>query len=938
MSNETTRPPGNNGPDQRSYDQYPRPSMQMQIRLWLIGAAFLAVYWLFSNGVGLYTDWLWFGSVGYENVFTTELAARVAIFVSVALIFMFLFLLNVYIARWLVKRNMLFFSDETLVAQRTITYAAWGIALLLAWLVGSTASSNWLTVLQYLNRVPFEQADPIFGQDISFYVFSLPLLNFIQGWTVIVLFLSLFGTAGIYILEQRNNLEEGRIVILPHVQLHLSILGALIFVVFAWGHWLDTFDLMYSPRGVVFGASYTDINVVLPVLRILMGVAVFSAVILLANIFIRRNALPLAAIFIWLIGGFLLRGVAPGVVQRFVVDPNELTREEPYINYNIQFTNRAYNLDNVDERSFTNFRELSEADLIENTLAIQNIRLWDYRPMLETFQQLQALRLYYTFLDVDLDRYYINDEYRQVALSVRELDKSQLQSQTWINQKLQFTHGYGIVVNPVNEITREGLPNLWVKDFPPQATVPLTVTRPEIYFGENTTDYVFVNTNEPEVNYPGDGDQVVYTNYAGDGGVVLNNFFNRLMFALRFADSNIILSNDINLESKVLLNRQIQQRVQEIAPFLSYDPDPYIVIGSDGRLYWIQDAYTTSNLYPYSTRANGQLNYIRNSVKIVIDPYHGSVDFYLFDENDPLVQTINQVFPGLFKPGSELPEILRPHLRYPEGIFSIQADLYRTYHMRDPKVFYNQEDLWAIPLEKFYGNSNQPVEPYYLITRLPNEEQEEFILIQPFTPFNKNNLIAWMAARSDGENYGQLVVYRFSKQELVFGPQQIEARIDQDPEISPQFTLWDQGGSEVIRGNLLILPLAETLLYVEPIYLQAETGEIPELKQVILASGDQVVMEENLPLALASLLGGLPEAVAEDIQTGTLLETNGNVEENGLSSTARQLAESASANYQAAKSAIEAGDWAGYGEALNALEADLDELLLVIDPDETNID
>ncbi len=896
-------------------------------RFWVTAFIIFIVFVSFSRVVQLYTDWLWFTAVGYSQIFTTELSTKVITFLVAAVVFVILFLANTGIARWQVKRNTLFFSDETLVAQKMVTYVVVAVALLLAWMVGSTASANWLTVLEYMKQVSFNIADPIFGMDVSFYIFTLPLMKFLQGWLVIVLFLSLFGAAGIYLLEQRDNLEEGRFVLLPYAQLHLSIIGALIFLAFAWGHWLDGFGLMYSDRGVVFGASYTDINVVLPVLRIMMGVAALSAVLLIINIFIRKNVFPLAAIFIWLVGGFLLRGVVPGAVQRFVVEPNELQREAPYIAHDIEFTNQAYNLTQVQETEFDTLKDLSAADLENNTDTLNNIRLWDYRPLLQTFRQLQELRLYYTFHDVDLDRYTVNGQYRQVAISARELEKSQLQSPTWVNQKLQFTHGYGVVMNPVNEVTPEGLPNLWIKDLPPKSSIDIQVTRPEIYYGESTTDYVFVKTNEREFDYPGEGDKSVYTQYEGLGGVPLNSYLTRLAFAYRLGDSNIILSRDITNASRIMFHREIQTRVRTIAPFLRYDDDPYIVLGDDGRLYWIQDAYTTSNLYPYSARVGGQFNYIRNSVKAVIDPYNGTVNFYLFDPNDPLAQTYNRIFPGIFKPAAEMPETLRSHIRYPEGLFKVQVNLYQTYHMKDPNVFYNKEDLWAIPQENFSGNT-QPVEPYYVIARLPGETEEEFILFEPLTPHNKDNLVAWFAARSDGEHYGELVAYRLPKRELVFGPLQLEARIDQDPEISAQFSLWDQGGSQVIRGNLLVLPLGDALLYVEPIYLQAESGRIPELKRVIVASGDQVIMANTLAEGLMKLLNiltgqevavPLPGGEQPSAETAPLADQ-----------TVRQLAEAASAHYDAAQAALQAGDWATYGTELDQMKAALDQLLQIL--------
>lgn len=911
---------------ERGFNTTPENIPRISGRFWVIAFIVFIVFVSFNRAVELYTDWLWFKAVGYSQIFTTEFSAKVITFLAAAVIFVILFLANTAIARWQVKRNTLFFSDETLVAQKMVTYVVLAVALLLAWLVGSTASANWLTVLEYLKQVSFNIADPIFGMDVSFYIFTLPLMKFLQGWLVVVLFLSLFGAAGIYLLEQRDNLEEGRFVLLPYAQLHLSVIGALIFLAFAWGHWLDGFGLMYSNRGVVFGASYTDINVVLPVLRIMMGVAALSAVLLVINIFIRKNVFPLAAIFIWLVGGFLLRGVVPGVVQRFVVEPNELQREAPYIAHDIEFTNQAYNLTKVQETEFDTLKDLAAAELENNADTLNNIRLWDYRPLLQTFRQLQELRLYYTFHDVDLDRYTIDGQYRQVAISARELEKAQLQSPTWVNQKLQFTHGYGVVMNPVNEVTPEGLPNLWIKDLPPKSSIGIEVNRPEIYYGESTTDYVFVKTNEREFDYPGEGDKSVYTQYEGMGGVPLSSYLTRLAFAYRLGDSNIILSSDITNASRIMFHREIQTRVRTIAPFLRYDDDPYIVLGDDGRLYWIQDAYTISNLYPYSARMGG-FNYIRNAVKAVVDPYNGTVTFYLFDPNDPLAQTYSRIFPGIFKPASELPETLRSHIRYPEGLFRVQVNLYQTYHMKDPNVFYNKEDLWAIPQENFSGNT-QPVEPYYVIARLPGEPDEEFILFQPLTPHNKDNLVAWFAARSDGEHYGELVAYRLPKRELVFGPLQLEARIDQDPEISAQFSLWDQGGSQVIRGNLLVLPLGDALLYVEPIYLQAESGRIPELKRVIVASGDQVIMGNTLAEGLTKLLNiltgqevavPLPGGEQPPAQVSPLADQ-----------TVRQLAESASAHYDAAQAALQQNDWATYGKELDAMKAALDQMLQIL--------
>jgi uncharacterized membrane protein (UPF0182 family) len=616
-----------------------------------------------------------------------------------------------------------------------------------------------------------------------------------------------------------------------------------------------------------------------------------------------------------------------------VVEPNELAREAPYIENNIRFTNLAYGLDKIQERDFPQATPLTPKILSDNQTVLKNIRLWDYRPLLQTYQQIQAIRLYYHFLDVDLDRYTINGEIRQVALAARELDINQLQAPTWVTQRLQFTHGYGVVVNPVNEVTGDGLPQLWVKDFPPESSVvELKVERPEIYHGEGTADYVFVKTQEREFNYP-EGQQNVYANYEGTGGVVLDSYLKRLAFALRLADVNMMLSQDFTPTSRVMLHRNITDRASQIAPFLRFDQDPYLIIGDDGQLYWLLDAYTSSDLFPYAEPI-GDLNYIRNSVKIVIDAYNGAPTFYAVDPADPLLKSYMAIFPTLFTPLSDMPDWLRAHLRYPEDLFSIQAKLYQTYHMSDVNVFYNKEDLWQTPLESFAGNT-QPVEPYYVVLRLPGETKAEYVLTQPFTPNNKDNLTAWLAARSDEEHYGQLIVYRFPKQQLIFGPLQIEGRIDQDPEISAQITLWNQSGSQVIRGNLLVLPIDNALLYVEPLYLQAVNGQIPELKRVIVVSGDQIIMRETLAAALQAFFGETAPALTSTEPSAVTSETEPTPETTPaapstaepLSQDVNQLATTASNHYEAAQKALQNGDWATYGEELEKMKAALDTLV-----------
>ncbi|MCB9102440.1 MAG: UPF0182 family protein [Anaerolineales bacterium] len=919
-----------------------------RFRLWTIIIIVIALYLVARFGVGLYTDYLWFQHLGLESVMLTGIWARFAVGIGVAIPFAALFWVNTFIARWQSIRNVLFFSDETLVAQRFVVWIIWGVGALLAWIVGMAASSDWLLFLRYLNQHAFDLMDPIFNRDVSFYVFSVPVFRFIQSWLVVSLFLSLIGTVAIYALAQQNNLAEGRIIILPHVQLHFSVIGALIFLTFALDHWLDLFNLVYSERGVAYGASYTDVHVSMPALWVMVVVALATAAILLLNTLIRRPSLSLMAIFVWILAGVIGGGFIPGIIQRYIVEPNELAREAPFIESNIRLTNMAYGLDTIQDRDFTEVEPLTEEAVIANDNFLKNIRLWDYRPLERTYQQIQAIRLYYQFHDIDFDRYEVNNELRQVAISARELNKEALQSRTWVTERLQFTHGYGVVANPVNEVTREGLPQLWIKDLPPESAVNIEVQQPEIYYGETTNDYVFVKTSEREFNYPS-GEQNVFTNYEGTGGVALNSFLKRIAFALRLADTNMLLSQEFTNDSRVMFYRNIQQRVNRIAPFLQYDQDPYILVGEDGHLYWLQDAYTTSDRFPYAEpsvfphdQPRIRINYIRNSVKVLIDAYDGSLTFFVTDTKDPLIQSYQAIFPNLFTPMSEMPDWVRDHIRYPEEIFRIQSELYRTYHMRDVNVFYNKEDLWQIPRENFAGETVF-VEPYYVMLKLPGADETEFVLIQPFTPNNKDNLIGWMAARSDGENYGQLVTYRFPKQELIFGPLQIEGRIDQDPEISSQITLWDQGGSQVIRGNLLVLPIDNSLLYVEPLYLQAENGQIPELKRVILASGDKIVMRTTLAEALVALFEGLDE---EELPTTATSATPGGEtvsneavpsDDSSPSSTSGQadladkgiaeLAQMASDHYEAARQALRQGDWTTYGRELDQMEAVLNTLV-----------
>jgi uncharacterized membrane protein (UPF0182 family) len=634
---------------------------------------------------------------------------------------------------------------------------------------------------------------------------------------------------------------------------------------------------------------------------------------------------------LWLAVTLLRGGLYPGLLQRYAVEPNEIERERPYIAYNIEYTRLAFGLDRVETRPFTIGDNLSEADLAENEALLQNVRLWDYRPLQAAYQQLQALRTYYQFNEVDIDRYQIDGEQRQVMLAVRELNKADLPFSSWVNRNLEFTHGYGLVMNPVNRATSDGQPEFFIQDLPPRSTTDIEITRPEIYYGEITTDAVFVGSGREEFNYPS-GNENVYTSYEGLGGVPLNNFLKRLAFAIRLGETNVLLSDEIDANTRVQFHRQITQRVQQITPFLELDSDPYIVVWN-GRLVWMLDGYTTSDQFPYATPV-GNINYIRNSVKITVDAYDGTVTYYITDENDPIIQTYARAFPNLFQTLDEMPEELQAHIRYPEDLFNIQMQQYLRYHMQDVRVFYNQEDKWEIPNELFdVEQQPQPIEPYYVTMPLPGTDELEYLLIQPFTPAEKSNMVAWAAARNDLPNYGQLIVYELPKQELIYGPIQIEARIDQEPEISQQFSLWNQRGSRIIRGNLLVIPINQKFLYVEPIYLQSDTSALPELKRVIVASDTRIAMRTTLDEALAALMDAAPSQIVVETDTAetpsTGVETPAPVEAIEVDASVEELIQSANAHFEAAEAAQRAGDWATYGQEIDALQRDLEQLMIL---------
>ena len=882
----------------------------------------VVVVMFFRQAIGLYVDWLWFQDVGYARLFATILTYKTILGAISGGFMALLIYVNLKIAssgsagfRYAGSDNIIELPPPELIDPMFKRLLLPG-ALLLGIMAAPQGAANWEQASLFLNAMPFNLPDPQFGQDIGFYIFRLPLLRVIYHWAMFAMGLTVVATAVVHLVYRGIEYTARGLFLGERARNHLLILFAVLLVAKAAGYYLDTFDLLHSPRGVSHGASYADVYGNLPALRVLAFLALIAAALCFGQIF--RTGYRFVILGVGALAAVHLLGlnVYPTLLQRFRVTPNEIEAERPFIERTIKFTRFAFGLDKIETKDFPAEEQLTAADLKRNELTINNIRLWDHRPLLTTYAQLQEIRPYYKFVDVDNDRYMIDGTYRQVMLSARELSHEHLQSRNWINEHLTFTHGHGVVFGPVNQVTSSGQPEFFIKDIPPVATTSLKVTRPEIYFGELANDYVLVRTKSQELDYPS-GDQNIYTTYKGQRGVAIGSLWRQLIFTAHHASLRILLAQDLTAESRILYHRQIQERLKKIAPFITFDRDAYLVIAQGGRLFWIIDGYTVSDRFPYSEPLRQQgTNYIRNSVKAVVDAYEGTVEFYLSDAHDPVIQSYAKTFPGLLKPMETMPEDLRAHIRYPQDLFSIQARVYATYHMQDPQVFYNKEDLLSIPRQNDEGRERD-VEPYYTIMRLPGEAKEEFVLLLPFTPNKRDNMRSWLAARSDAPHYGKLIALDFPKAKLVYGPKQIDARIDQDTTISQQLSLWNQRGSQVIRGSLLSIPIDRSLLYVQPLYLAAEKGSLPELKRVIVAFGNRIAMEETLEQSLQRVFGAAP---AKEAAAPVVVASSQAVKSD--QTPARQALE----HFQRAQENLKQGNWAGYGDEMKKIEALLKEM------------
>lgn len=906
---------------------------------------------------GFLTNWMWFDSLGYEKVFWTKFLSQLEIGVPVFLAAMLL--VRIYL-KSLKKHYFIEVESHEIPDEKRLNKISWGMSVVFGLLVGLTAgASTWMDFRQFANATSFGLKDPLFHLDISFYVFKLAFLtkanNIVLGIVVGVVIITLlyYGilmtvrtpdmfewepeepegpeTSGENAIpftrkyrkkpsEKRTlDLNNDNMIQLLHIASgKLTLLGIVFYLMVAMDFLMRQFDLLHVHTGAVYGAGFTDVNVKLWVYRLIMVLSIVGAVTLCHHMH-RKEPKKLVRIPIAIVAVGLLGGVVSFAVQNLLVSPDEINKESKYLERNISYTRHAYGLDNIKVEEFPAEQNLNQQAIRDNSQTITNIRINDYEPVQDFYNQTQSIRQYYDFNDVDIDRYNINGEQTQTYLAAREINESKISS-TWINRHLKYTHGYGAAVSRVDAVTASGQPDIIVKNIPPESEAKDTdITRPEIYFGELTNDYVIVNTDEQEFDYP-NGNENSYSTYKGKAGIKLN-LLNRILFSVREGSMKLLVSSNVNSDSRIIINRNIKDRVEKLMPYLSYEKDPYMTV-VNGKLYWIVDAYTTSSYYPYSEPYSGEVgstNYIRNSVKVVVDAYNGDTTFYVVDRDDPVARTYQKIYPTLFKDVKEMPEGIRKHIRYPNSLLKIQAGVYTKYHMDQVKVFYQDEDLWDIA-HQIYGTEEKEMDPSYFIFELPDEKKAEFINMIPFTPKSKQNMTAIMMARNDGNRYGQLLVYKFPKNKTVYGPMQIEAQIDQNTEISKEFSLWNSSGSKYRRGDLFVIPINNSIMYVEPVYLEASNQAIPEMKRVIVAYGDKIAYESTLEDALADLFG-------EDENGGQPQSASASSGKNnsGKSNT-KELIQKANEAYENAVNAQKSGNWKKYGDYLDELEKYLNQL------------
>ncbi len=815
------------------------------ILLLLVGIALL---FFFSNQA---LDWLWYRNLGQTSVFWIPLLTKIFFYLTLGIFFFVFLFFNLRHTRKAFSE--LSTGDGFNSSKHSLLSVLSALGLTFFLLPG--LSLDWSIVQQFLHKTSYGEFDPIFNKDLGFYLFSYPLYQKLALSFLGLIILSLLSTTLFYLLAQAYWAKDNKGQFWPRARIHLTLLGTLFFLVKAWDHNLSKYGLLYQEHSLLTGVNFTAKHIKILGCNLLTVMAIVAGILFIWSLFNKRPyRLLLTGIGLWLVTSILFGAVLPPVVDSLLVKPNQFIVEEKFLNYHIQFTRLGFGLNQIKEEAY-DIDENADLKLVEdNHPSLENLRIWDWRPLLPAYNQLQSIRSYYTFKDLDIDRYSTATGEKQVMIAARELDPEQIGRYNWLNSHLTYTHGYGLAVNEISKANKGGQPLFLIKDLPPVVNPDfpeLKLTRPEIYFGEGKKDYIIVRTKEKEFDYPLGTGKSITTTYQGRDGISLRRPLIRLLFAAKLRESNLILSGYIQEKSRILLHRNIKERVTKLAPFLSLDSDPYLVV-ADGRLFWMIDAYTSSQYFPYSRKHQNGFNYIRNSVKVVVDAYHGTVDFYIIDEKDPLIKTWEKVFPGLFKPFSIMPETLKKHIRYPEFLFSMQQDILLNYHMTDPKAFYEKEDYWHLPTQ-IYDSSEEVVKPSYVTLLLPGEEEEEFLLMQTFTPYGKQNMIAWLVARCGQPNYGQLILYHLPKGTNTYGPMQVEARIGQNPQISEMISLWNQNQSRLIRGNLMVIPLENTILYAEPFYIVSEQGEIPELKKIVMVYKDQVVIGDSVKEAFAQL-------------------------------------------------------------------------------------